>query len=214
MNLIDLGRKDYLFTWNLQKKVLHDRISGRTEDTLIVVEHDHVITLGRKTSQSNLKEQPIPVYSVERGGDATYHGPGQIVFYPIMLLVDKDVRKFVSMLEQTIIDSLQEFGIEAGRIENHRGVWYQDKKVASIGLAVENWVTYHGFALNVNTDLSYFELIRPCGLEPSRITSMKQILGREIPMDKVKESLIKSFSSVFSVKFRKEKIEEKELISK
>jgi lipoate-protein ligase B len=200
MKLIDLGRCDYKRAWALQKEIVKKRIGGKEEDTLVVVEHDHVITLGRKTSIYNTKEQPIPVYSVERGGDATYHGPGQIVFYPIMYLKDRDVRKFVYMLEETIINSVEKFGIKAGRLEGHRGVWYNGKKLASIGLAVENWVTYHGFALNVNTDLSYFNLIRPCGLEPEQITSMEKILGRALPIEDVKSNLLNSFSKVFNVR--------------
>lgn len=201
MKLLDLGRLDYSKVWQIQKDVVKKRAEGREEDTLIVVEHNHVITLGRKTSPFNIKDQPIPVYQVERGGDATYHGPGQILFYPIMYLMDRDVRGFVYRLEETIIRSMLEFGIAAERKEGHRGVWHSNKKLASIGVAVENWVTYHGFALNVNTDLSYFELIKPCGLEPSVMTSMERILGHSVNMESVKLSLIKSFSTVFNVSF-------------
>jgi lipoate-protein ligase B len=201
MKLLDLGQKNYEEVWKLQKEIVRRRAEGKDEDTLIVVEHNHVITLGRKTSEFNMKNQPIPVYLVERGGDATYHGPGQIVFYPIMYLHDKDIRRFVRMLEETIIISMNEFNIRAERLEGHRGVWFEGKKLASIGLAVENWVTYHGFALNVNTDLSYFNLIRPCGLDAGKMTSMEKILGRKIQMEEVKSCLIKSFSNVFNVSF-------------
>ena len=161
-----MGIRAYPEVWEMQKKLVEARASDRIPDTLILVEHEHVITLGRKTSSDNFRPQQVPVYQVERGGDATYHGPGQIVGYPIMKMVVPDVRNFVRKLEEVIILTAQEFSIDAERKENHSGVWVKGRKLASIGIAVTNWVTYHGFALNVNTDLSYFHLIKPCGLDP------------------------------------------------
>jgi len=162
LNLSDLGLVEYGEALQLQKTEAERRASGG-EDILFLLEHPHVITLGKKTSPENFRSQPIPVFQVDRGGDATYHGPGQLVGYLIMLLEDHDVRRFVRNIEQAIIESLAAFGIQAGRKDEHRGVWVGHQKIASIGVAVSNWVSYHGFALNVNTDLSYFSLIKPCG---------------------------------------------------
>jgi lipoate-protein ligase B len=195
--VLDLGRRGYDDVWALQKHLVEQRISESTGDTLVLVEHDHVITLGRKTSPTNFKAQSIPVFQVERGGDATYHGPGQLVGYPIVKLADHDVHRFLRSLEDMLIGATRDHGIDSGRKEGHTGVWVKDRKVASIGVAVNNWVTYHGFALNVNTDLTYFHLIRPCGLDPTAITSMQKELGREVDMDSVKTDVVRHFSSVF-----------------
>ena len=197
IKLLDLGRREYKEVWDLQRQLNESRGRGETSDTLILVEHEHVITLGRKTTAENLKLQSIPVYQVERGGDATYHGPGQLVGYPIISLGDHDVRRFVTMLEEALIRTVVDFGINCQRKEGHPGVWVNSKKIASIGVAVANWVTYHGFALNVNTDLSYFWLIKPCGLDPELLTSMKQILGKDLDMTKVKDRLLNHFTTVF-----------------
>ena len=167
-------------------------------DALILVEHDHVITLGRKTTPENFKPQDIPVFQVERGGDATYHGPGQLVGYPIVRLATPNVQRFVRDLEEVLIQATRGFEIEGARVEGHPGVWVGGKKVASIGVAVTNWVTYHGFALNVNTDLSYFALIKPCGLDPEKITSMKKVLGKAVPLDEVKRAVVAKFTEVFA----------------
>jgi lipoate-protein ligase B len=196
--LLDRGREPYQGTWELQKDLVRRRADGETEtDTLILVEHDHVITLGRKTTQENFKPQDIPVFKVERGGDATYHGPGQLVGYPIVRLRTPNVQHFVRDLEEVLIRATRIFGVESTRVEGHPGVWVGGRKVASIGVAVTNWVTYHGFALNVNTDLSYFGLIKPCGLDPDKITSMKQVLGKEVEFDEVKREVVARFTEVF-----------------
>jgi lipoate-protein ligase B len=197
LEVMDLGRRPYPEVWELQKRMVERRASGVSEDALILVEHDHVITLGRKTSPENFKPQDVPVFQVERGGDATYHGPGQLVGYPIIKLETPDVRKFVRMLEDVLTQTVSSFSVVGGRKEGHPGVWVGGKKLASIGVAVTNWVTYHGFALNVNTDLGYFHLIRPCGLEPDTMTSMQALLGREVQVEAVKTELLKNFSSVF-----------------
>ena len=194
--LLDLGRMEYGEAWELQKKLAGQRARGEVPDTLILVEHDHVITLGRKTTPANFKPQEIPVFEVERGGDATYHGPGQLVGYPIVLLSDHDVRRHVQNMEEAIIRTARAFGVEGERLEGHPGIWVGGKKLASIGVAVTDWVTYHGFALNVNTDLSYFEHIRPCGLDPSTMTSMRRIKGEPLPFDEVKARFAREYSAV------------------
>jgi lipoate-protein ligase B len=194
--LIDLGRKNYGETLELQKELVQKRAKGEMPDALVLVEHDHVITLGRKTTTANFKPQDIPVFQVERGGDATYHGPGQLVGYPIILLADHDVRRHVRNMEDAIMRTAKAFGVEGERLEGHPGVWVGGRKLASIGVAVTEWVTFHGFALNVNTDLSYFELIRPCGLDPSTMTSMKKLTGKVIPFEEVKARFAREYSAV------------------
>jgi lipoate-protein ligase B len=198
LSLLDRGREPYQDTWELQKDLVRRRADGETDvDTLILVEHEHVITLGRKTTPENFKPQDVPVFNVERGGDATYHGPGQLVGYPIVRLATPNVQRFVRDLEEVLIRATRSFGVESVRVDGHPGVWVGDRKVASIGVAVTNWVTYHGFALNVDTDLSYFHLIKPCGLDPDKITSMKQVLGREVPFKGVKREVVERFTQVF-----------------
>ncbi len=198
LSLLDRGRESYRDTWELQKDLVRRRAEGEAEaDALILVEHDHVITLGRKTTPENFKPQDIPVFQVERGGDATYHGPGQLVGYPIIRLATPNVQRFVRDLEEVLIQATRTFGVESVRVEGHPGVWVGGRKVASIGVAVTNWVTYHGFALNVNTDLSYFGLIKPCGLDPEKITSMKQVLGKEVEFEQVKGEVVARFGEVF-----------------
>lgn len=197
VTLLDLGRMPYSEVWALQRGLVESRTAGTVDDTLIMVEHDHVITLGRKTSAENFKAQDVPVFQVERGGDATYHGPGQLVGYPIVKMMVPDVRRFVTSLEETIVLTAKEYGIPAEIKEGHIGVWVGEKKLASIGVAVTNWVTYHGFALNVNTDLSYFHLIRPCGLDPETMTSMQSLLGTALDMEEVKTKVERNFSRVF-----------------
>jgi len=194
--LIDLGRMEYGKALGLQKELAQMRARGEVPDALILVEHDHVITLGRKTTPANFKPQDIPVFEVERGGDATYHGPGQLVGYPIVLLTDHDVRRHVRNMEEAIIRTARAFGVEGERLEGHPGIWAGGKKLASIGVAVTDWVTYHGFALNVNTDLSYFEHIRPCGLDPLAMTSMQRIKGQPLPFNEVKARFAREYSTV------------------
>ncbi|MGP8125544.1 MAG: lipoyl(octanoyl) transferase LipB [Nitrososphaerales archaeon] len=193
---LDPGRMEYGAALELQRSLAARRARGEVPDVLILLEHDNVITLGRKTSPENFRPQGVPVFEVERGGDATYHGPGQLVGYPIVMLDDHDVRRHVRNIEEGLIGSVRRFGIEGERLDGHPGVWVRGKKLASVGVAVTNWVTYHGFALNVNTDLSYFNLIRPCGLDPSTMTSMERLRGAKVPFGEVKESVRKEFSSV------------------
>ena len=194
--LLDFGNMEYGGALELQRELASRRAKGEIPDTLVLVEHPHEITLGRKTTPANFRPQDIPVFQVERGGDATYHGPGQLVGYPIVLLANHDVRRHVRNLEEVLIRTARGYGVEGERVDGHPGVWVNGKKLASIGVAVTDWVTYHGFALNVNTDLSYFELIRPCGLDPATMTSMRKIVGRELPFGEVKAKVAKEFASV------------------
>lgn len=194
--LIDLGTMEYGQALEVQRSLASRRARGEIPDSLVLVEHPHVITLGRKTTPVNFKPQEIPVFQVERGGDATYHGPGQLVGYPIVMLADHDVRKHVRGIEEALIRTIGEYGIHGERLEGHPGIWVGGKKLASIGVAVTDWVTYHGFALNVNTDLSNFELIRPCGLDPSTMTSMKKLKGQAVPFEEVKGRFARQWSSV------------------
>jgi lipoate-protein ligase B len=198
----DIGLVEYGKALELQKRLVASIVENKDTNILLLLEHPHVITLGRSTSKDNFRNQPIPVFQVERGGDATYHGPGQLVGYTIFHLNDHDVRRFVNNIEEAIIRSVSHFGINAERKEGHRGVWVRNgellRKLASIGVAVDRWITYHGFALNVNTDLSYFKLINPCGLPPEALTSMEKILGRKVGMEQVKRYVAEEFASVFN----------------
>jgi len=194
-SLVDLGVVEYGAAWRLQKELVARRADDLIPDTLLLLEHQHVITLGRKTTPENFRPQRVPVFHVERGGDATYHGPGQLVGYPIVKLRDHDVRKHVRTIEGALITAVSAFGVSGERKEGHPGVWVQGRKLASIGVAVTDWVTFHGFALNVNTDMSYFELIRPCGLDPSSMTSMQMITGRALNLSEVKRAVVKEYSA-------------------
>lgn len=199
LRIIDLGLVDYDVAHKLQLSMVEERIEGKIPDTLLLLEHPHVITLGRRLKNFNSMIEGIPVYHVERGGEATYHGPGQLVGYLIVDLnsINMSIKDFVSRIEEVLIRTLKTFGLEAGRVDGHPGVWVNNMKIASIGLALKWWITYHGFALNVNTDLEYFKLIRPCGLDPTIMTSMEKIIGRKIDMEDVKKALVEKIVEVF-----------------
>jgi lipoate-protein ligase B len=199
--LLDLGTADYGKALELQRALAQRRAAGEIPDVLLVLEHDHVVTLGRKTSPVNFRPQRVPVFQVERGGDATYHGPGQLVGYPIVMLDDHDVRKHVLTIEKSLIDAVARFGVKGSIKEAHPGVWVGERKLASVGVAVTHWVTYHGFALNVNTDMSYFDLIRPCGLDPQTMTSLQAVLRSRIDIDAVKVAVIEEYSRAKGERF-------------
>jgi lipoyl(octanoyl) transferase len=204
--LFDLGVMEYGEALGVQKDFAAKRARGEVPDTLLLVEHPHVVTLGRKTTPANIRPQAIPVFQVERGGDATYHGPGQLVGYPIILLADHDIRRHVRNIEETIIRTVGEYGVHGERVDGHPGIWVNGRKLASIGVAVTEWVTFHGFALNVNTDLSYFELIRPCGLDPSTMTSMQKLRGASLPMAEVKATLAAHYSAVTGMSLTRQQL--------
>ncbi len=208
LQLTDLGRAAYGTTLALQKRLV-EQTKTADEDLghLLLVEHDPpVITLGRRgkeadllVSRRRLAEMGLEVHESSRGGEVTYHGPGQLVGYPIIQLARRggDVRGYVRNLEETLIRLLGGYGLQPGRKEKFTGVWVGNEKVAAIGVAVHRWVTYHGFALNVCTDLSRFELIVPCGIHDKRITSMSELLRRDVTVEEVKPKLVEAFCEVF-----------------
>lgn len=191
--VIDLGRREFAEIWQMQLDLVAARQRGEIPDTLLLVEHPDVVTLGRSSKRENLlpAAAALPTFSVERGGDVTYHGPGQLVGYPILALTEgeRDLHRYLRNLEQAIIDTCEAFGVPAGRREKATGVWTGDgaaRKLTSIGIAVKRWVTMHGFALNVATDLTRFTAINPCGFEAAVMTSMSAELGRPVSVADVK----------------------------
>ena len=209
--LYDLGFvRDYNAVWQFQKILLEKRIAREIPDTLVLVEHDHVLTLGRSTHSDNILVEGLPKFEIERGGDVTYHGPGQLVAYPIVSLQDRSlgVRQYIELLEAIISDTLDHYGIKSnGKIGQLTGVWIDNKrKIASIGVAASHWVTYHGFALNVNTNLTYFQKIKPCGFESGIMTSVRKELGCEtVDMAELKKLILEASSERFQLKFENAK---------
>jgi len=196
--VVDLGLIGYREAHDLQLKLVELRSKGRVPDTLLLLEHNHVITLGRRLRSMDLRLPNIPVYKVERGGEATYHGPGQLVGYTIIDLEELGIGvwDYVWRIEEVLIRTIKEFGLNGYRVKKYPGVWVNGRKIASIGLALSHWITYHGFALNVNPDLRYFKLIRPCGLSPEMMTSIRRELGREVDLEKVKQLVAENFKEV------------------
>jgi lipoyl(octanoyl) transferase len=204
IELNNLDRIGYPEAFALQQRLVEQRKRGEIPDQLLIVEHPHVITLGRNGRMSNLlaseeiiSRAGIEFHQTDRGGDITYHGPGQVVGYPIFDLREwkRDVVAYVRALEQVLLDSLAEFGLEAGRIPGCTGAWVNGKKIAAIGVHISRWVTSHGFALNHTTDLSYFQYIVPCGITKP-VTSMRE-LGVEAPRAQVIDALARNFSKQF-----------------
>lgn len=203
----DLGFIDYKEAWDLQHEIHTKRVSNEVEDFLFLLEHPNTYTLGKTAHKENLvgsenylRENQISVYDIDRGGDITYHGPGQIVGYPIIDLNrwHNDTHKYLRALEEVIIKTCSEFGLDCERNEQHTGVWLADKKIAAIGIKVSRWVTMHGFAFNVNTDLNLFNGIIPCGIQDKSVTSLKKELGKEISVAEVKEKILNNFFDLFS----------------
>jgi lipoate-protein ligase B len=204
-NLLDLGLRDYNEVWELQRKLIELRASNRIPDTLILVQHPHVFTVGKAVlGEIPVKVGGIPVIRTERGGQWTYHGPGQLVGYPILDLSTRgrDIHAFVRGIEEILILALDEFGIKAGRMEGRdkAGVWIGVHKIASIGAAIRNWITFHGFAFNVNTDMRYFTMIEPCGMPSSTMVSMRTVLNKTVDFDRVKMVVLHNFEGIFRVK--------------
>lgn len=223
----DLGLIDYATAWELQtrlfKETIDRKIANRakadseqqsTEDHLLFCEHPHVYTLGKSGKQSHLllneeglREKGVVFFPIDRGGDITYHGPGQLVGYPILDLDHyfTDIHRFLRTLEEAIIGTLETYGIQAGRIDGLTGVWldhsdpFKARKICAFGIRASRWVTMHGFAFNVNTDLSYFQNIVPCGIADKGVTSLAQELGRTVDMEEVKARLKKELELLFEV---------------
>lgn len=208
-NLLDLGQREYAEVWELQRKLVDLRARKLIPDILILVEHPHVFTVGKAVS-GDIPSQidGVPVFRIERGGQWTYHGLGQIVGYPILDLNERgrDIHGFLRNIEQTLILTIGKFGIAGGRGEQ-TGVWVGDKKIASIGAAIRNWVSFHGFALNVNTDLSYFYKINPCGFSGSTMISMKALLGTDLKLSDIKEQVRKGFEETFTLDLEEAKVD-------
>ena len=223
IELQDLGFKDYKQTWDYQeelfKGIVDDKIKNRREDAglktnnyFLFVEHPHVYTLGKSGDLSNLllneeqlTEKGAVFYKINRGGDITYHGPGQVVGYPILDLENffTDIHKYLRFLEEMIILTLAEYGLKADRSQGETGVWLDvgtpfARKICAMGVRASRWVTMHGFALNINANLGYFDNIIPCGIRGKAVTSLNVELGvKEVPMQEVKEKLLKHFTNLF-----------------
>ena len=210
LNIVRLGHMDYAEALAVQETLLKMRQAGRIGDTLLLVEHPPVLTVGRRGSDANIKvsrewlaSKGVSVYPVNRGGDVTYHGPGQIVGYLIMDLRDRgrDIRIFVADLKDVFIRLLhEEYGIEAtGEDQKYTGVFVGDSKITAIGIAVKRWVTMHGFAFNVNTELSHFDWIVPCGLADKGVTSLEKLLGGPQDFEGMNETVAGYFCKVFGM---------------
>jgi lipoate-protein ligase B len=197
----NLGSMNYLAALELQENLVRLKQRESSPDILLFVEHPHVYTLGRGGDEANvLSAQEVPVHRTSRGGDVTYHGPGQLVVYPIVDLrskLRKDVHRYVRNLELSAIRTLDDFGIATTRRPPHTGIWIDNRKIAAIGVAVRRCITYHGLALNVNTDLSYFQRIVPCGLTWADVTSMQKEIGVEQSVGEVRERFLHHFAETF-----------------
>jgi len=207
----NLGVVPYREALELQRSLVDERRAGTIDDTLLLLEHPHVITLGVRgdggrshllATPETLASRGVEVHETGRGGDITYHGPGQLVGYPIVdLKPDRcDVHRYVRDLEDVLIRTASDYGITAGRIDGLTGVWVGDEKLAAIGVRIARWITSHGFALNVSTDLDYFKLIVPCGIAERGVTSLSRLLGRQVAVDEVAARVAGNFAKVFGLK--------------
>jgi lipoyl(octanoyl) transferase len=203
-----LGLVNYADALRLQRERVAARRAGAIPDTLLLLEHPHVYTLGRNArpenllvSRQQLAARGAEVFEIDRGGDVAYHGPGQLVGYPIFDLAQhrRDIAWYMRSLEEVLIEVAGDYGIEAGRLAGAPGVWVGNDKLAAMGVHISRWVTSHGFAFNVNTDLRYFEWIVPCGLRDKGVTSLERLLGRPAAMDEVAERVVRHFERVFGL---------------
>ena len=199
IKVMDLGHSSYEKVWDLQKKMQSQRINSRINDTLIFVEHEPVYTLGKNANKNHVLQNidpDIKIYHIERGGDVTYHGPGQLVVYPIIDLSNykKSISWYMRAIEQVSIDTLSEYDIKAVRNLDLTGVWVEDEKIAAQGVKISRWVTMHGFSINVNTNLEYYNNIIPCGIFDKGVTSMSKLLGRDVNIDRLKMVVQKHFN--------------------
>lgn len=206
--LLRLNMVEYGEAWELQKALLAARMANRVEDCLFLLQHPPIFTFGRRYKESNLianmdfyKDKGFAVYKTDRGGLATYHGPGQLVGYPILKMnsYTKDYYHYLRMLEEVMIKVLSDLGIRTGRNEGHTGVWVNKAKIGFIGVRIAMGYTMHGFSLNVNNDISPFNFIVPCGIQDIEITSVKKLLNKNIPIDEVQRRLANYFGDVFHV---------------
>jgi lipoyl(octanoyl) transferase len=195
----DLKRKNYLDTLQIQESLRNQVLKNDSNNFLIIVEHNHVYTLGKNANSNNVLNRICEIIPTQRGGDVTYHGPGQLVAYPIINLKKRKigVKSYVAMIEKLISNILFDYGLKPHVPIKETGVWIDDRKIASIGIHVSRGVTMHGLAINVNTDLSYFDNIISCGIEGVKMTSMDKELGKKIRMNDIKKSLITHFNQIF-----------------
>lgn len=214
--VVELGLARYPEAWELQRRIATARKAGALPEVVLVCEHPHVITLGRNgrrehlhASDRVLQQIGVEFHATDRGGDITYHGPGQLVGYPIVNLgeIRRDVGWYVRQLEAAMIRATADFGIAAGRVEGRRGVWVgpagREEKLAAIGVHLSRWVTSHGFAYNVSTDLRYFDLIVPCGIADRRPTSLERLLGRTIRLEEVAPRVVERLGEVLGLEMRR-----------
>jgi len=215
--IIDVGLMDYQKAWEFQHQLWERRVKDELPDMLLILEHPHVITLGRRGNRSHLlvspevlEEMKVSLFHVERGGDVTYHGPGQLVIYPILDLKKYGYRliRYIDQLEEVVLCVLKDFGIKGKRDPLNRGVWVDGEKIASVGVAIKRWVSFHGFSLNYETNLKYFELINPCGLEGKKMTSMGKILGERISRDELTQRLSIHFKEIFQRDWEEKRLQE------
>lgn len=214
---LDLGIMAYEPVLHLQRKIVSAKIARPLPDILIAVEHQPVYTIGSGTSRVNnrfdenfMRSKRAQIFHVERGGDITWHGPGQLVFYPIFNLKDQNLglKVFVSLLEDAIILTLKQFGLTGNRREGMRGVWVGDKKITSIGLAIKKWISYHGVALNVAPDMSFFNGITPCAIEGIKMVSMQGLLENTVSISQVKRVLLNALAKIFKLYLTQIKLDE------
>jgi lipoate-protein ligase B len=202
LTIAELGVVDYDDALSVQTEMLAARIDGSVGDTLLMMEHPHVFTLGRGADERFVvgNRNDVPIRRVSRGGQVTYHGPGQLIGYPILKLEgrDRDVTKYLRRLEAAMIDALAKFGIDAGLRDGMTGVWVGGRKIASIGVGIRRWTTWHGFALNVSTELSYFDSIVPCGIDGCRMTSVCEVTDRAVSVREFADVMRESFAHVFN----------------
>jgi len=196
----DLKRKNYQDTLKIQESLREQVLNNASHEYLILVEHEHVYTLGKNANSSNILNKACDIIQTDRGGDVTYHGPGQLVAYPIINLKKRKigVKSYVKMIEQLISHTLMYYGLETNVPIKETGIWVEDKKIASIGIHVSRGVTMHGLSININTDLSYFDNIISCGIEGVKMTTIDKELGKKIAMNDIKKQLISNFNKIFN----------------
>lgn len=203
----DLGNIEYKDAWDLQKSILDLRYRKKIDDVFLLLEHPHTYTLGKTAHYENLignseylEKNKILVYDIDRGGDITYHGPGQIVGYPIIDLNnwEMDTHKYLRALEEVLIRTCSDYGLNVIRNPEFTGVWIEDRKIAAIGIKVSRWITMHGFAFNVNTDLNLYSGIIPCGIQGKEVTSLSRELNRNVKLERVKSTILKHIIEIFN----------------
>lgn len=201
--ILDLGMIEYEEAWKIQRELVAERRLGRIEDSIMVVEHPAVVTIGRSGSRKNLLveedtliKDKIRVMQVDRGGDITFHSPGQLVAYPVIDLKKRvrDLHNYLRGLEGIIIAFLEKYGVKAVRRKEATGVWVKDEKIAFIGVAAKDWVTYHGLSININNNTGFFSMMNPCGMEGLKVTSLGRIIKRAVPMAEAKKMFLREFN--------------------